>query len=907
MTFSETQWFVAVVGGLVFLTLVVGMLRTRGGITARRSGALFFIGALIVTVLWFLGGATTKPGRTLTFVAHCQTNSDDIEASLSRLNADDGSAALLFFNSSPEVGERSSCPSLSTLSSNATGALIGGVSAVQAESVQELLTLARAARPDGLAGLWNSFARAWSTETIVFLYDPTAPDWDLMGASNREQSSTALSGYDGEVFHVNVQNEASAYNLTVAIGPQLRVGQRYSLQQGFIDLSIAGGALGAAEEQPTITVDLCISLNRTTSFAECEVAELDRTLLRGIELQREATLLPRWTWYPEGDRETQRSLALLMQSAPISGKSLGNAIVEPGWQFLELKARLAEGPDEGLILSPSTVYLNADAVGPAILVDGAEFIGRTWPKPPKDPYFALFDHSWRASKSRRLQDLPPVPEVLDPANGAVRCFLIASAVVDSLLSDCALAAGALVLLEPSVDTLKRLSDLDIPESLLARGVPILIAPPPVKPSSGATPMDSWMPAWSASNGASAPRLRYATRNIAFVSDCSGLSHIPLESTVENMLSSTSERPIDRQNEIVDQLMPALANIAGFVTAPVEQNGARQLVLRLENEARWDPAVHIQVEPSCLRAAENEIRTADALVETAALSTRLDAFFNGMAASAAPFAVFEPGNAYPGSVVVVFTTKAAQHSPENSPTFREGGAVEKGHLASSFTSTPIDEAILTRLNDAGVRVLLVVLPTSSEFAETANAAAVALGGERWGSAVARWRNAGLVETLEIPKSQTASESVSAILTQLALTPGTGGAVSELVFRGRSLDPRTPSTIEMQPTMALELEAHAHAEVLVRASEGGSMAGLPLALARYDLGAPVIALAYSPFDPATWASDDLATKRISAAYNEACSPGCELVPWIQSFSPSDPSKMLRFGGLNGARNPAFDRHC
>ncbi|AXT44581.1 hypothetical protein D1821_19040 (plasmid) [Phaeobacter inhibens] len=893
---SEFQWAVAVVGAIVFVTLVMAMLRTRGGITLRRLIALLVTAILIVTVLWFLGGATTKPGRTLTLIAHCQTSSDDIKASLARLQPNGGSVVIFLFHARKGVADQTSCPALPVLSGSTTVPPIAHVGAAQAGSVQELLTLAKDSKPSGLAGWWISVIRSWSTETMVFLYDPTLPDWDLIGAADRKQSRTALSMYGGEIFIVDVQREASAYSLSVAIGPQLRVGQRYSLQQGFVDLSVLGGALDSAAEQPTMAVDLCISLNRTTSFTECELAAADRILLEGIELQREATSLPRWTWYPGGNRDVQRSLALLMQSVSKAGISLGDARVVPGWQFLELKARIADGPNEGLVLPPNTVYLNADAVGPAILSDGTALISRAWPKPLFNPYFALFDQSWRARISRRLQDLPPVPEVIDSAGGISRCLLIASAVTDAMIEDCATAAGALVVLEPSADTIKRLTDLEIPKRLLARGVPILIAPPPVKPSTGAAPLEGWMPAWADTNGVAGPRVRRTTRSIAFISDCSGLSHIPLETKVENMMDTISERPIDRQKAIVDQLTSALVRLAGYASAPVERNGTRQLVLRLEAEALWEPAVQIQTKPGCLRAVENEMITPSALVETAGLAERLNAFLSGLTVSAAPFAAFEPGNAYPGSVVVVFTTQAAQLPPANIPTHREGGAVEKGHLASSYTSSPVGEAILQQFKDAGVRVLLVVLPTSNEFADAADAAAVAVGGETWGSALARWRTAGLVETLMIPKGQLVSESVSALLKRLALAPGSGGAVAEPVLRGRSLDPRTPSAIEVLPSMVLGLEAVADAETLIRGSAGSSLAGLPLALARYDLGAPVVALAYSPFDPAIWASDDLARTRIAAAFIEACSPGCELETWIRTFSPADPTKMLRMGGLN-----------
>jgi len=164
-------------------------------------------------------------------------------------------------------------------------------------------------------------------------------------------------------------------------------------------------------------------------------------------------------------------------------------------------------------------------------------------------------------------------------------------------------------------------------------------------------------------------------------------------------------------------------------------------------------------------------------------------------------------------------------------------------------------------------------------------------QTWTQALANWRTEGLVEVLEVPLNQSADKASAALIAKLGLeSPALVPVKATTVLRGRSLDPRMPNEIMVAPSVVIGLQPNPEAEVIIRGATDSVLGHEPLAVARYDFGAPVIALAWLPFDPMAWASDDLARTRMLRAMTTACSERCPLIPWIRGVGD-----VPGFGGL------------
>lgn len=893
MTLSTIQWIVIGIGFAVLAALIFGIMQTRARITWRRSITLVFASGVFGAAFWLLSGGSVAPGRHVTFVAHCRSNSDLVDSAIRRLLPGGSGHTLLLFDT-----EARPCPAAVALH---VGGPVEQVVPVRANQTRDLLSLSGATAPKSTL---SAIRRIVATETIIFLHDRALADWNHLGLADRVVDRAAMEAFSGEIFLADLDGSDREFNVSFSLGPGFQQGQGFWRQDVVVDLSVVGGPVASGTVPDTLSVDLCFSRNRTASFDDCnerdssKLPPADRFLLEGVTLVRQSGLHARWRWFPNADQREAPTLGQLLGGLDaVRHGGLGAATVSPGWQFIQARIRLRGGADAGLVLPPATAYFDAKGSGPMLMLGPPVLAGLAWPRPPPNPVQALMVESWGDQESRRLRALPPVAQVPGSRGVAEGCILDSYA-PRARIEACAEIAGALVVIEPDAALIDLLTKLDLPRRLAIRGIPTVVAAPPLQGTTAAP----WMPAWAVAASGRGRLVRRITRSIVMIADCSGLAQMPLDNDVASMMDRAALRPSDLQKTIIERFVAALTTIPGTVALPVEQRGGRDIVLRLESTAAWHPAIQVETDPGCLRARDPALRTARALVETAGVAERIDAFLGRLTRSAAPFAAFEPGELHLGSVVVIFSTAAAQVQAGGLATVRTGGATLAGHLPVDHTTGSVDERILRNLRQAGVRILLVSLPTSKLFSDAADAAALASGRQTWAQALANWRTEGLVELLDVPRGQSPIQTAAALIAALGLEPPTSVPVmATTVLRGRSLDPRMPQEIMAAPSVVIGLQPEPEAETLISGATSSVLGAGPLAVARYDLGAPVIALAWQPFDLMAWASDDLARARILRAMHAACSGGCPLIPWIRGngdvpgFGGLQPRGSLQSSGL------------
>ena len=333
-------------------------------------------------------------------------------------------------------------------------------------------------------------------------------------------------------------------------------------------------------------------------------------------------------------------------------------------------------------------------------------------------------------------------------------------------------------------------------------------------------------------------------------------------------------------------------------------------MRFEQRTGWQPSTTVGFAPGCLRDTTDEIRDERELVTMAVLEQRIDAFVpSGATAVPAPYPTFRlDGTRYPGSAIVVFATKAAQYASFTDAMRRSGGAVVAGGLAANWTGVLPPTNLMKRLEQADIKVVIVELPTNLTFKAVADDARKPTE-RRWKEALADWRTHSNVAVVTHTANADPAATASAILQEIERSIASG--VHREHF-GRAMDPRVPDNVAAVPEAFRPLTMLANAGRRLQAL-GPEYGGALLAAERNDRGAPVVALAYSPFDPVSWASDIASESTLSDHFFAVCGTPCPLETWLTTFR----ARTLRMPACAAARRALMhgfelaggllQRHC
>lgn len=886
MTLSAEQWTVVSLGGVLVLTLLVSMILTPAGLTWRRFIALLVVAACMTCGAWVLGGASVPLERDVTVVASCDTPPARIAQTIATAHGD-RSVGLLLFTSG---GAGTSCPAEIDMRGQTS---VHAVRVLRTPDDPASMVAAMAeVRPPALSNPVAAALASVAKPTTVFLYDPTVAAWDRRIAARTDALVNAVSTMEGDVFLSNTSDAGKAYSLSVSIDPGVRPGLQFRFQQTEARLEIRGGP---ASRSGDLVVSLCISLDRIATLAECEAQPAPgRVFLPDIRMQRRPGPDPEWYLPSTGSADERMTLYELftMKGGASGVNDLSVQDAKTGWQALTFRARIeASGGYDALALHPVVDFIDTGKPGPVIIA-GQETVGRqAWPL-PLSAATALIDTTWgvRDDTSRRTGSLPGVATVPLPSGSEARCLLRETEPDEALMRACLDTGSALVLIEPGTEILQKLTDWKFPARLAARkGAMLIVGAPAISPVQRTT-VAPWMPATAKPvSGTADPQMIHGTRSIAIIADCSGLAHIPIEGDTETMKDVAAVRPVDLQVDIMDALTARINALPDTIRAPLTTGGG---LIRVEAAKDWRVPSQIQLDPGCLRASSLSVdmtRTAH-LVEFAGLEERLHAFLEGRThGNTAPFAAFEAGHQYNGSVIIVFTTKAAQLASHGTDGRRGGGAVSDGKLAISYPPVP-NPSILKDLKATGVKVLLVVLPTNADF----QGAADLVGDVTWSEALKGWRDNDLIENpLVVPKGETADATAHRLLQYLKLEASMPSPADGVVREsyGRVLDPRFADVSEAVPSVVLDLALDPTAEVHLRGAHGSPMAGVPLIVSRMDLGVPIVQLAYSPFGPLAWASERLSPLRTLKGFRAACPNPCVLDPWFAAIDGTPAKDRMR----------------
>lgn len=889
------QWLIAIVGAVLFVLLMMAMLVTKASITRRRFALLFLVVIIFSTAIWVLNGAIVSPDRTLTLIASCRTDKNKLEAGIKAFP--DNYARLVLFTT--DTGNFDACTTL--LDELAASLPVEGGEPVvlppgtgsgpSGDTLPSLIKALETAETPSLMAPWRSFLDMFAIRTRVFMFDPVVSDWEtLMVSPSPDAVRTLFHDFYGDLFLYEVNTEGAAYRGSIAFGEGLHANKKMGWMLTPVDLRLTGGPMSTGD----IEVDICLSVDRSSSFQECESSTgKHRILLSQVKLWRESGDPPTWRWFLPGD-EDRPILSDLLNTHGKNGDhndDLRSHELVPGWHSLEVRMRFKNASHASQELPPVVHFFQVERAGPAFVIGKEQLANRAWPvsipatgststTSGRSVANLLLETIYSPSDklSGRFADISLPPQIPPGLPKIGHCILTEKEDIN-VIKGCAKDAGSLVLVEPSLQFLRTITNSNLPQQLSQRGAGILvIGPPPLEPTDEPT-IGNWLPAWPQQN---APKI-HTLRDVVLIADCSGLAHIPIDDTVDSMLKTNAIRPIEFQRNIVEKLRDKLTNLPDIKgTTIAKYSTGEDAVLRFEYAQDWRPAVQVQINPGCLKASKKEMENALELVEFASVEQRIHAFLSKTEyESHGPFAAFHPGDRHPGSVIVVFSTQAAQlFASEHTGAKRKGGAVDAGKLQEDWTAETPPPDLLERLKNAGIRVLVVELPTGPVFAMEADTRS---GGASWSKQLEAWKTQNLVEVIRL-SSKNEADYAERLISEIGLGSTAPKPELKRTSFGRSLDPRVPETIPTVPLVFSPLLNKAtSARVLVKAdpASGLALVDAPLIVERNDAGAPVVALGYSPFEPVAWVSDLQSPDMSSKGLEAVCGASCELSDWIQIF--------------------------
>lgn len=895
------QWLIAIAGVVLFALLVGAMLVTKASITRRRFALLVLVSIVFSTAIWVLNGAFVSPGRTLTLIASCGTDKDKLRSGINALSANpDNHARLVFFTT--DTDKLAACTTLlhelaASLPIEGSEPVIlrpGTGGGASGDILPNLIKSIETAEVPSLTALWRSLMDMVAIRTRIFMFDPAISDWETLIASlSPGEVLTLFQDFHGDLFLYEVNAKGSAYRVSIDLGEGLHANKAMGGMITPVNLRLTGEpnqSIGDME------VAICLSVDHSSSFQECEssMPEEHRILLPQVKLWRKSGDPSTWRWFLPGDEDRPILSDLLSLGNPEGNQNdLRVHQFVPGWHSLEVRMRLKNASHASQELPPVVHFFQVERVGPVFVIGKEKLANRAWPAsvPRTVRAWSVADRLLRtiyfptSNFSGRFADIGLPPEIPPGLKKTGSCILTEEDI--DVIQGCAKEAGSLVLVEPSLEFLRTITNRHLPQQLSQRGAGILvIGLPPLVDPTDIEKLGAWLPAWPEQD---APKV-HTLRDVVLIGDCSGLAHIPIDDTAQSMLKIDAERPIDLQQSIVKKLRENLTHLPDVRQATIARySTGEEAVLRLEYAQDWRPAVQVQISPGCLHAGQGEMHNASELVEFASVEQRIHAFLSETThENHGPFAAFRPGNLHHGSVIVVFSTQAAQLLRVNTLAKRSGGAVDPGKLQEDWTATSPPTDFLKRLKDAGIRVLVVELPTSTIFAKAADNDTKSnpsyMGWSDW----KREKNNSLVEVIPTNGSNNAAAYADHLISALHLGSSEAPKLGlRRIGFGRSLDPRVPETIQTVPLVFSPLSQKAPtARVLVEVApppaSGPGLAGEPLIVERNDAGAPVVALGYSPFDPVVWVSDLQIPEKSREGLEALCGDPCALDDWIRIFT-------------------------
>jgi hypothetical protein len=852
---SFEQEVVAAIGAILLLGLLAVMVSTKAKLTLRRAMTIFVLAASVAVTVWTMGGAVIELGRRVTFVASCLSGAGNVAASIGRLAPAGGSELVVF-------GAPGTCE-------------VEAFAAATAASVR-VVDFDPAADLVALVGPRRAFADTMSARTLVFLFDPSVAGWsDVLDLVTSPTGAPAL---ESDVFFVDVNESGSAYALNFTVTGKMQP-VAFNRLDNPITLRLAGGlATGASE----MFVDLCFSLDKPANWTECDGPGDERLIVSKVSLTQRQPGIALWQWRADGDALQDLIFGPDQSCKPAGCDSgLARKPLAPGWHTLQVLARFSDGkrPQYGGDIAPVNLTVDVGASGAVVIVGATESLAALgWPAPTAAPNPAFVGEGFARGlltaamdtvSQQRLSNFPRPPIRLTAA-GTERPCILTTAVAPDLIAACLATARAVMLVEPDAGFLKAFATRA--QELVARGVAITIAGvPEIAPADEAT-ASAWLPAWPTIGTG----VTVTARQVLVLDDCSGLAQMPIATGVDAMLDHNSPRPYAEQLAVTDRLVTMLRTIPDFSAPAVAPDDK---VIRLEHKRKWVTSVTVDVVPGCLRDTTIGIESPRELVHSANLAQRIVAFLpNPGEPIAPPYPSFQlDGTRYPGSAIVIYSTRAAQLNGLTGPALRSGAGVAGGGLAPQWTATAPPADLLQRLRRAQIKVVIVELATNPTFEAKAASLTQQPGELAWDQALQRWRALGNVALIKHATGTSPDVTARAILQELAVIPASAPEVKRVHF-GRTADPRTPAVVDAAP-QALRPLTHVSREARTLQTFNGAT----LAAERNDKGAPVVTLAYNPFDIVVFSSDIASESTLKDQFDAArlCPSPCPLTSWRDAF--------------------------
>ena len=873
---SNEQVAVAAIGSMASLSLLVAMLLARTSFSLRRLAALLVVALALATIVWTLGGADVSVGRTLTFVATCTSPPVNVGASVIRLQGQGNASRILLLDHGRDTCDAAAVATAASLPGRSVSVASVGESSDGPSSSDSSINAALRKAVIKAAGVA-------SVSTLVVLYDARDSWWnDEFVKALRHPAITERLRPD--LYFANVDDNGQAYKLDISF-----IGTLQPIILNTIDnpvrLRLTGGPDTSSDTQ---NVDLCFGLDAAVDWPTCSSSD-DVLVLEDVPLRRiargSAPNVPSWEWQGSGINPFQD---LIFGRAgdnsgrhvcdPMCNRGLAAKKLSAGWHTLRVLAHVRTAGNTATV-APVHLVIFVGSTGATVIVGTDETLAaRGWPAPTPTGGFArpllkeAIANTPRSTKVLRLQRFiafprpPSIPAGLPLQGDCIIRTDAPATVIDACLS----AARAAIIIEPDKSFLY---DFLTPRvaGLLKGGTAITIAGVPSVDRAHEQAAEAWLPAWPEVGTG----VVETQRQVLLVADCSALAHMATEDTKIAMNTAASPSAYADQNEIIQALEKSLR--AQPNGAPVQLGDAEAKVVRFERKSGWQPSLTVGFAPGCLRNETDEIRNERELVNTAVLEQRINAFVpSGAEALPAPYPTFRlDGTRYPGSAMVVFSTEAAQYEPFLGIMRRSGGAVVDGGLAAKWTGVQPSIDLMKRLEEGDIKVVIVELPTNPRFKAIADGAKQPT--ERsWHAALADWRTHRNVAVVTHGANADPATTASAILHELE-TPIASGVHRE--HFGRTMDPRVPDNVPVVPEAFRPLTMHAGRRLQAL---GPEYRNALLSAERNDRGAPVVALAYSPFDPVSWASDVGSETALSDHFAAVCGTPCALNSWLTTFS-------------------------
>lgn len=866
---SSEQIVVFTLAVVLSLGLLVAILRTNASITLRRFAGVVVLALAFATIVWTLGGAIVEVSRAVTFVATCTSMPANVGASIRRLQTDSAARVLLLDLGRGACDEAEVAAAASLPKTSVTVAFVGGSAGPATGPASPVgLALRKAVR---------EAASAISLSTIVVLYDATESWWDREFVTALRDPTTT-GELTADVYFADIRDGDKAYALQFTFIGTLQPGYFNAISNP-VQLRLTGGRNISAQ---TLGVDLCFALDAPIDWSMCASSD-GGIVLENVSLRQIAPTVAAWEWQGSGISPFQDLIfertgpsGGIQRCLPGCDKGLAAKRLEPGWHTLRVLGRVRTATST-IAVAPVHLVVLVGSTGATVIVGATETLAaRGWPArmPPNGFARPLLEAAMANTTGTsgnpglsRLNSFPRPPRIHAGLASPGDCIIRTDAPAD-VLDACLKAARAVMIVEPEPLFLRTFGEKA--DGLLQRGIPITVAGLPEISPTDAVIAEKWLPGWPAI-GTGVVETR---QQLLLLADCSGLAQMATEDTTGAMANVRSRRAFADQYEIINALkigMRAVPHVAAVALGSAEAE-----VVRFEHQTAWRPSITVGFVPGCLRDTTDDILDQRELVATAVLEQRIDAFNpSGPETVLAPHPTFRlDGTRYPGSAIVLFSTEAAQYAPYVGALKRSGAAVMSGGLTTDWSAVPPPSSILDDLERADVKVVIVQLPTNPRFKAVAEAARKPAE-KTWEEALDKWKTHGNVVIIRHDANAAPAATAAAILHEIARPI----ASVRLEQFGRSMDPRVPADVPAVPEAFRPLKLASAGRRLQ--SLGPEYDSALLAAERNDRGAPVVALAYSPFDPVSWASDIASNSALSDDFASICNAPCTLEGWLAAF--------------------------